>query len=398
MPDLHFKAYQRELENLRAELHDAESMAGVREVSDSFNEAHGDNDIRRLYFSVRDKDHRQELIEKYRALMRHADDYTPARVRDAEADLKALELKGFDTPWIAPAVSAAVAIWIGWSLAAMPGALAGALAGFFMGNAHISWKRNAYAREIAEGREALADLIKQRESESRHYGRSLLFSDHEEDSGGEDEGAQPEPDIHGYARMGWASLVEKEIAKGVSTELENNESWGSTPLHRACANSNADVVKVLIGAGANVNAANRLHGFSPLHCAAGAGSSEGVKMLLDAGARIDAKDKYGSIALHRASVGGDPETIRMLVEAGSPIESESGHHRERPLHEAARGGHAEAVEVLLSLGADPSATNAHGKTPLDYASSGLGPGFERIRALLAPQKSERAGFETVPSI
>lgn len=392
MPDLNFKAYQREIERLRGELHAAETKAGVRKASEALNEAHGDNDIRRLYFSVRNKDHRKDLIEQYRTLMRHADDYTPSRIRDAETDLRTLELKGFEMPWIAPAAVAGFAVWIGWSLAALPGALAGSLAGFFTGNAHIATKRNARARALAEAREELAELVKQRERESRHFGNPYLFSDHEEDSGGEDEGAQPEPDIHWYARVGWADLVEKEIAKGTSTELENSESRGSTPLHRACANGNADVVKILLGAGANVSATNRLHSFTPLHFAASAGSAEVVKMLLDAGGRIDAKDKYGSLPLHRAAASGDPETIRLLVEAGSPIESEAGHHRERPLHEAARGGHAAAVEALLAMDADPSAANAHGKTPLDYAASG-GPSFDRIRTLLASKKSDHTGLE-----
>lgn len=382
MSDANFQAHQRESHHLRERLFALEAKAGIRDEPERFNEANRDNDLRRLYFSVRDKELRKELIAQYRDLLRHADGYTPSRILDAEQEHRALELKGFSPPWAGPAAVVTFAVWVGWSVAAIPGALAGAVAGFFVGNAYIANQRNAHLREIAAAKAEVDELKEERKKEERPFGNPLLFSEQEEQSGGEDEGPQPEPDIHWFSRAGWASLASKEIEKGASVEAENNESWGSKPLHRAAANCNANVVKVLLDASANPNAINRLHSFTPLHSAAAAGSAEAAKMLIEAGASVEARDRYGFQPLHRAAEGGDPESIRLLATAGAGIESLADDTNRRPLHLAARAGHAEAIEALLALGADPSPVNSHGATPLDLASWGEGKRFERAMAAL----------------
>ncbi len=87
--------------------------------------------------------------------------------------------------------------------------------------------------------------------------------------------------------------------------------------------------------------------------------------------------------MHRAVESSDAASVLALAKAGSPIkEPLDQHHGNRPLHIAAQHGNADVVEALLSLGADPSALNAHGATPLDMASYGKGPKFERTRGLL----------------
>ena len=383
MSDTNFQAHQREAERHRTELKDLEAKAGVAEDHAQFNEANSDSDLRRLYFSVRDKELRKELIAKYRDFLRHADGYTPARQRDAEQDLRSVELKGFSPPWAWPSAIVAGAVWVGWSFAAIPGALAGAVAGFFAGNAYVSDRRNAHHREVAAAKAEVADLAKERARESHVFGNPLVFSDNEEQSGAEDEGPQPEPDMHWFSRAGWAGLVAKEIAKGADVESENNESWGSRPLHRAAASGNADVVKTLLEAGANPNAANRLHSFTPLHSAAAAGSADCIELLLAAGASKEAKDRYGSLPLHGAVESSDASAVRALLDAGSPIEALGDAYGSHPLHIAAKLGHADVVELLLKRGADPSAKNSHGVSPLDLASYGKGSKFERVRELIS---------------
>ena len=72
--------------------------------------------------------------------------------------------------------------------------------------------------------------------------------------------------------------------------LKTKDGW--TPLHYAAAfNSNPDVVKALISAGAKVNAKDK-DGWTPLRAAAIKNSNpDVVKALISAGAK--AKDKYG---------------------------------------------------------------------------------------------------------
>ena len=385
-----FNAYKREAHRLREGLKALEAKARIREEHESFNEANSDNDLRRLYFSVRDRELRRELIAKYRDFLRHNDGYTPSRIRDAQAAGRGLEDGGFSPPWAWPSAIVAGAVWIGWSFASLPGALAGAVAGFFAGNAFISDLRNAHARKVSEAKSKLAELEAEREREKHSFGNPLLFSDEEEQSGCEDEGQQPEPDLHWFARLGWEASVAKEITKGADVEAANNESWGSRPLHRAAAAGNAAVVKMLLKAGANPNSTNTLHSFTPLHSAAAAGSADCIAALHAAGASIHAKDRYGFLPLHRAVESSDAASVLALAKAGSPIEEPSdAHHGNRPMMIAARLGNAEVVEALISLGADPSASNAHGYTPLDWASYGKGSKFERIRELLVRSGARR---------
>ncbi|MDQ6706308.1 MAG: ankyrin repeat domain-containing protein [Acidobacteriota bacterium] len=90
-----------------------------------------------------------------------------------------------------------------------------------------------------------------------------------------------------------------------------------TPLHSAiCTNSSAHnlVVRVLLGHGANPNCVTnenvetggfmrdcRTRGETPLHRAAAFGNEEMIQLLLDAGASVDAKDMHGDSPLTWAS-------------------------------------------------------------------------------------------------
>ncbi len=92
---------------------------------------------------------------------------------------------------------------------------------------------------------------------------------------------------------------------------------GETPLHSAiCTNNPAHnlVVKVLLGHGANPNCVTkenmetggfmrdcRTRGETPLHRAAAFGNEEMIQLLLDAGAAADAKDVHGDSPLTWAS-------------------------------------------------------------------------------------------------
>jgi ankyrin repeat protein len=74
---------------------------------------------------------------------------------------------------------------------------------------------------------------------------------------------------------------------------------------------------MLIEGGADVNAVVDKNGATALHFASYQGHSEIVKMLIEAGANVNAFDKWYNTALDVASPEGHSEIVKMLEEAGA---------------------------------------------------------------------------------
>jgi ankyrin repeat protein len=75
---------------------------------------------------------------------------------------------------------------------------------------------------------------------------------------------------------------------------------GITPLMYAARLANAEALRTLIGAGANLNTVNS-SGQTALMFAAMGGNPESVRTILAAGARSDVKDSRGNLALTYAT-------------------------------------------------------------------------------------------------
>ena len=87
---------------------------------------------------------------------------------------------------------------------------------------------------------------------------------------------------------------------------------GMTSLHGAVLRKRAEVVQVLIGAGADIERRDNL-GRSPLLCASECGGLEVARMLVEAGAGVRITDKDGDTCLILAAHFGHTETVRYLV-------------------------------------------------------------------------------------
>lgn len=113
-------------------------------------------------------------------------------------------------------------------------------------------------------------------------------------------------------RSRFPEMVSLLIEHGAS--VSGNE-LANDPIIFAAALGSVDVVKLLIDAGANVNAVNRKNGLTPLHRAVASGPAM-VELLLESGARPDVSDQDGVTPLDAAREVGDTEAIRLLSEAG----------------------------------------------------------------------------------
>lgn len=143
-----------------------------------------------------------------------------------------------------------------------------------------------------------------------------------------------------------------------------------TPLHRAAAEGHVNIVEALIESGADVNYVSDgfvAEGEAPLHPAAKNGEPEVVKMLLDAGAEpnITTNGRHARTPLHFAVKKDNHEVVRMLINAGADTDTQ-GFQNNTPLHWASG---KRMAKLLISAGADVNAT-AYGKTPLHTAKNG----------------------------
>ena len=127
-------------------------------------------------------------------------------------------------------------------------------------------------------------------------------------------------------------------------------------------------------------------GFTALHFAAFYGAPQAARLLLDAGARVDAvtRNFLENMPLHAAAAGGHSGICRLLLERGADVNA-AQHGGFRPLHAAAQHGDAEMTRLFLDHGADVSLANDDGALPHDLARA---QGHTLVAALLAYEASK----------
>ena len=194
-----------------------------------------------------------------------------------------------------------------------------------------------------------------------------------------------------------------EAPQLLTRTIERGGDGGWTPLHLAVAAGRAEVVRVLVAAGADLSARTE-HARTPLHVAlehcppmvevlrelgavvdaSSAAYLDDVEQLrreLEAGAEL-AGARTGDL-LGWAAHGGAENAARLLLERGADADGGA-------LHAAARRARPGMVRLLLDAGADVDRREPDtGRTPLHAAVDGVPPGGpgpdapEVVRVLLA---------------
>jgi palmitoyltransferase len=157
--------------------------------------------------------------------------------------------------------------------------------------------------------------------------RYLLANDATLSALGEDLG------LNGACFHGHWQLAQFLLEQGADANYTDHET-GETPLHAALCTTERvahnRVMRVLLAHGADPNRTTkpdvetggfmrdvRTCGETPLHRAAAFGDAEAIKMLLDAGAKIDAKDAHGDSPLSWGSWHLRPDAILRLLLYGN---------------------------------------------------------------------------------
>jgi ankyrin repeat protein len=138
-------------------------------------------------------------------------------------------------------------------------------------------------------------------------------------------------------------------------------------LEEAVKNGNGRVIAMLLR-NAPAAVADEMRAGTFIGTAVSEGQAESVKALVGAGANVKGGDENGATWLHKAAFRGDVPTMKTLKQAGADA-SARNKRDETVLGYAVMSKSAEAVEYLLSVGVDVNAVDDGRNSALHYAAA-----------------------------
>jgi len=182
------------------------------------------------------------------------------------------------------------------------------------------------------------------------------------------------------------AVIDRLLKAGANAESANAD--GQTALMVISRTSNVEAAKLLLKAGANANAVEKFHEQTALMWAAAEGQPAMVKVLVDAGAQVDARSRVNNWerqvtaearAIARPSGGLTPmlyaarqgclECVKILAEAGSDLDL-GDPDNVSPLLMATLNGRWDVAAYLINKGANIDKWDWWGQSPL-YAAADM---------------------------
>jgi uncharacterized protein len=193
------------------------------------------------------------------------------------------------------------------------------------------------------------------------------------------------------AGRGAAGDVRALLRRGASVEVRDDR--GRTALTTAAYANDLDVARILVRAGADVNAKDATEQSPYLIATSEVGDDPALlELMLAGGADVDDKDRFFGTGLIRAAERGHARIVRRLLRAGIGVD-----HVNRlgwtALLEAivlgdGRKRHVETVRALVAGGADVNLPDGDGVTPLAHAQQR---GYVAIARILRAAGARRSG-------
>jgi len=179
-------------------------------------------------------------------------------------------------------------------------------------------------------------------------------------------------------------------AQGVAG-VNQADPRGTTPLHVAANEGLTEIAKLLIEAGADVNAHGD-HGWTPMHYALSSHyNSDVVELLAQHGASMEALTDDGNMPIHVAARDGGKDAVAYAIVFGSEVDARN-RDGNTPLAVAAWYGRADAAKMLIGAGADIHSKNNVGSTPLDEA---LRAGKSEMATIITNHELDLQAFEAL---
>ncbi|KAM9513138.1 B-cell lymphoma 3 protein homolog isoform 2-T2 [Salvelinus alpinus] len=166
-----------------------------------------------------------------------------------------------------------------------------------------------------------------------------------------------------------AQLVEALLRAGADPRaLDRN---GQTTVHLCCEHGQQACLSVVLSHPSILTCleVRNYEGLTPLHLAVQGGHKELVRMLLDAGADINAMDiKSGHSPLIHAVENNNMDMVHFLIENDCNVNGQS-YSGNTALHCACGRGQVDTARLLLKNRADSSVKNYHNDTPAMVAKN-----------------------------
>lgn len=173
--------------------------------------------------------------------------------------------------------------------------------------------------------------------------------------------------IHDAAREGDLETLDAALSGGAS--IQDTDFLTGTALHVAVVAGHPDIVRKLLHAGADPDAASEVDRAPTLHLAAIYGETEIARLLIESGANLNALDSNGNTALHKAVLFKQLEVVNFLVDAGADLEIPEDGNQFTPLLMAVNFSTPDIVRLLVEAGANVEARDNGGRTVLREAAT-----------------------------
>jgi uncharacterized protein len=162
--------------------------------------------------------------------------------------------------------------------------------------------------------------------------------------------AAPDTRLADAAMNGARDSVRSLLA--AKAPVSSAQGDGMTALHWAAFREDLELVKMLIGAGADVKAATRDGAITPLFLACTNGNAAIIGELLKAGADANSVNGNGTTALMTAASAGSADAVKVLLEHGADVKVKEHAHGQTALMFAAALNRAAVVKILIEHGSE----------------------------------------------
>lgn len=177
--------------------------------------------------------------------------------------------------------------------------------------------------------------------------------------------------------------VSQTLAALPQADLEARDEHGRTALLIATQADNIEIARVLVEAGADVNARDGIRD-TPFLYAGAEGRDAILQLILATGkAKLGDTNRYGGTALIPAAHHGHPTTVKILLEAGLDVDHVNNLGWTALLEAVILGDGGPVYQEIVGLLVDAGARqipDRDGVTPLDHARRR---GFDAIAARIA---------------